>query len=220
MITVFATLIACKKDEEETITPAEQSLVDDENLIEYMKTHELKDFHVGEMKDNIDWVIEEIAEDAPEGTVTLYDVMSENVIEVVENDVVYKMYYFNINPTAEGGTPAEKDSVFVDYKLFSLYNAQYDSSPLFNPTIFQLDKVILGWQLGMQKINRGIKSDPFPANYDVDPYRENIENPGKAIFLIPSGLAYGTNSAGSIPPNQVLRFDIVLYDYITYVEEE
>ena len=51
----------------------------------------------------------------------------------------------------------------------------------------------------------------LPGRYAVDPYREKIDTPGRGIFLVPSGLAYGSGSG-------VLRFDVVIYDNIP-VEE-
>lgn len=52
------------------------------------------------------------------------------------------------------------------------------------------NKVIKGWEEGITKMNKG----------------------GKAIFLIPSKLAYGSSSVGKIPANSILIFEVELVD--------
>jgi FKBP-type peptidyl-prolyl cis-trans isomerase len=57
-----------------------------------------------------------------------------------------------------------------------------------------MGQVIRGWDEGLQLLKKG----------------------SKAIFLIPSGLAYGTRAAGTdIPANSVLRFEIEVLDVKT-----
>ena len=60
------------------------------------------------------------------------------------------------------------------------------------PFTFQLGQVIKGWQQAIPILTKG----------------------GKGKFIIPSGLAYGTQGAGEkIGPNSVLVFDIELIDF-------
>lgn len=212
-IIMLTTILACKKDEPATISPEEQASIDDAKIVDYMKSHSIKPFHEGEIANNIDWKVIKIEESATHES--LYDLMKNNIIESTVNGVKYKMYYYNIKE-GEGNTPSESDTVYVDYKLFSFSDVKYDSSPSLSVAKFDLNNLIRGWQLGIQKIKSGKKPADFPGiykkDYDVNPYREYISSPGKAILLLPSGLAYGPSFTGNIPPNEVLRFDIVLYD--------
>ena len=74
---------------------------------------------------------------------------------------------------------------------------------------FDVQGLIEGWKIGLVNFNSGLKPDVFPGDSNA-PYRELIDTPGRGIFLVPSGLAYGSG---------VLRFDVVIYDNIP-VEEE
>lgn len=59
-----------------------------------------------------------------------------------------------------------------------------------NPFTFPLGahRVIAGWDEGVQLLNPGCR----------------------ATFYLPSGLAYGPNGGGRIPPNAILAFDVEL----------
>ena len=207
LLTIFATTIACEKDDENTqLSPEEQAKVDDEQTIEYMKTHKFEDYYVGDMANNIDWIVVELAEDEPDDTQTLYDLMSENVIETEFGGVDYKMYYF-MHDEGTGGNPVDEDHVAVDYNVFLLEGTKTIDNSSFT-SFFKLDGLIEGWKVGLKIFNSGTKPDVFPGDSD-SPYRELVENPGRGMLLVPSGLAYGSG---------VLRFDVVLYHNETIEE--
>jgi FKBP-type peptidyl-prolyl cis-trans isomerase len=85
-------------------------------------------------------------------------------------------------------TPRPTDEVEVIYEGSLLDGTVFDDSGGF-PATFELNRLIRGWQEGMQY---------FPVG-------------SEGILIIPSGLAYGPRgSGGSIPPNTVIRFDIEL----------
>lgn len=88
----------------------------------------------------------------------------------------------------------------VSYLASTMISADYEGK-LLNGTIFdgtkgtpatfKLGNVILGWQFGIQKIQKG----------------------GKIRLIIPSYYAYGTQSPSpSVPANSVLDFTITLTD--------
>lgn len=91
---------------------------------------------------------------------------------------------------AEGPKPAATDSVTVHYKGALLSGKVFDSSyDRGEPISFELNRVIQGWQEGLQLMPVG--------SY----YR----------FYIPYQLGYGERGAGNdIPPYSVLVFDVEL----------
>lgn len=212
LLAIFTSIIACNKDEAATgLSPEEQSKADEEQVIEYMKSHKFEDFHVGEMVNNIDWKIVELEEDDTEETITLFDLMGENVISTIFNGVDYNMYYY-VKDIGKGDVVTDTDNIYVDYNVFSLYGSEMSKRIDYSDfTVkFDVQQLIEGWKLGLVNFNSGLKPDDFPRETSDSPYRELIDTPGRGIFLVPSGLAYGSG---------VLRFDIVIYDNIA-VEEE
>lgn len=201
--------MACKKDEVTVLTPAEQAKVDDDQIIEYMKTYKFVDFYVGQTLRNIDWELKPILEDDPESTQSLFDIMGENFISTTHNGVDYKIYYYVVRGVEGlGVTPTETDNVIVDYNVFNLYSEDRFDPPtyIYKTFNFNLPGLIPGWKISIEKFKTGMKTSDFPTD-DSSPtdsdYRKNIDTPGRGILLIPSGLAYGSG---------VLRFDLVLYD--------
>ncbi|HEX7365657.1 MAG TPA: FKBP-type peptidyl-prolyl cis-trans isomerase [Pelobium sp.] len=112
---------------------------------------------------------------------------------------------------ADNNIPAKKDSTIdiyyqiiepgtgdeVNWTANSLITAKYDGRFLngtsfdkSDSAIFELGRVIAGWQIGIPKIKKG----------------------GKIRLIIPSGFAYGDRGSGQIPPNSILDFDIELLD--------
>ncbi|MBK6265879.1 FKBP-type peptidyl-prolyl cis-trans isomerase [Marivirga sp. S37H4] len=77
------------------------------------------------------------------------------------------------------------DSVAREAGIFS-------ETRVYEPIKFQLGagQVILGWEIGLALLKEG----------------------SVATFIIPSGLAYGPEGKGPIPPNTVLLFEVELVD--------
>lgn len=99
------------------------------------------------------------------------------------------MFYIIDNP--EEGKLAEYNSqVSIHYTGRLLNGKVFDSSHnRGEPLYINLGQVIEGWRQGVQMLKPG----------------------GKATFLIPSDLAYGTHGfSGLIPPNSCLRFEVEL----------
>jgi len=129
----------------------DQSIIDDELLVEYMEAN------------NLD------AEKTEEGL------------------------YYVIERQGTGERPDLNSRIVAHYEGYFLDGEIFDSSYQRGRKLsIGLNQVILGWQIGLQKINEG----------------------GKIKLLIPSELGYGSRGAsgGSVPPNTVLIFDIELFD--------
>jgi FKBP-type peptidyl-prolyl cis-trans isomerase FkpA len=93
--------------------------------------------------------------------------------------------YYVITAPGSSKHPTLQSTVYVDYKGYFLDGKIFDQG---NDISFPLSRVIQGWQEGLQLVG---------------------EN-GKITLLVPSGLAYGNQQSGVIPPNTVLAFDITL----------
>lgn len=98
------------------------------------------------------------------------------------------VYYIIENPGAGNVVYAGNTTVKAKYTGRLLNGTVFDSSA--EGISFTLGRVIVGWQEGLQLIQKG----------------------GKIRLLIPSVLGYQNNSVGSIPPNSVLDFDVELLD--------
>ncbi|MBL4801263.1 MAG: FKBP-type peptidyl-prolyl cis-trans isomerase [Emcibacter sp.] len=97
---------------------------------------------------------------------------------------------YEIITAGTGATPTADDSVTVHYEGTLMDGTKFDSSYDRGETIsFPLNGVIKGWTEGLQLMQEGAK------------YK----------FTIPSGLAYGEQGGGSIPPNSDLIFIVELF---------
>ncbi len=98
-----------------------------------------------------------------------------------------------------GASPVATDVVKVHYRGTLLDGTEFDSSYKRGaPAEFPLNRVISGWTEGVQLMKEGAK------------YR----------FHIPSELAYGQRSTGSITPNSTLIFDVELLEVVKPEAEE
>jgi len=99
------------------------------------------------------------------------------------------VYYQIIAPGSGSVTYSANTSVSSNYTGRLLNGSVFDKTTG-QPISFKLGGVIVGWQIGVPLIQKG----------------------GKIRLFIPSGYGYGSQAAGSIPPNSVLDFDIELVD--------
>jgi FKBP-type peptidyl-prolyl cis-trans isomerase FklB len=115
--------------------------------------------------------------------------LAENKIKAGIQTTASGLQYEIIRP-ATGPKPLATDSVTVNYKGALLDGKVFDSSyDRGEPISFQLNRVIQGWQEGLQLM-------PVGSHYR---------------FYIPYQLGYGERGAGNdIPPFSVLVFDVEL----------
>ena len=101
--------------------------------------------------------------------------------------------YYIIEKEGDGNHPTLDSKVTAHYHGTLLDGTVFDSSvERGQPADFPLRGVVKGWQEGVPLLSKG----------------------GKGKFILPSGLAYGSRSAGAkIKPNSVLIFDIELVDF-------
>lgn len=107
--------------------------------------------------------------------------------------------YYVPTKSGDGKKPATGDKITVHYHGTLLDGTVFDGSQLpgkdGSPFEFNVGvgMVIPGWDEGLKNMSKG----------------------EKGILLIPSGLAYGPDGSGPIPPNSVLRFDLEMLDFAT-----
>lgn len=99
--------------------------------------------------------------------------------------------HYIITEEGPGDHPLPTEVVEVKYKGYLPTGVVFEETGSAQTATFPLGGVIPGWIEGVQLLKSG---------------------GGKGTFLIPSYLAYGTRGSNSIPPNQVLIFDITLVD--------
>ena len=98
--------------------------------------------------------------------------------------------YYHITFLGSGSNPNISNKVLVNYKAYLLNGTGFSTTNGI-PKQFQLDKLIKGWQDGIPLIKKG----------------------GKITLYIPSGLGYGCENNGAVPPNSVLIYNIDLIDF-------
>ncbi|WP_430811814.1 MULTISPECIES: FKBP-type peptidyl-prolyl cis-trans isomerase [unclassified Carboxylicivirga] len=79
-------------------------------------------------------------------------------------------------------------------KVLASYTGKFLDGKVFDQgrlDYYPLSRLITAWQIGIPLLKKG----------------------GEATFYCPSGLAYGSKGAGSIPPNTVLIFEIKVIDF-------
>lgn len=119
-------------------------------------------------------------------------------VEVTESGLQYKIIEPG-NPDLKAGPT---DTVLVRYKGTLLDGTVFDETKEdADPVRLTLDRVIKGWQEGLQLVGEG----------------------GKIQLVIPSDLGYGERGTQGIEPNSALLFDVdvvEVHKFIPKVEEE
>ena len=126
----------------------------------------------------------------------ILDYLIEN--EIKAEKTASGIWYVMTNQGGEA-KPDQKSKVKAHYHGTLLNDQKFDSSyDRGQPLDFGLGQVIKGWQEAIQMLGKG----------------------GKGTFWIPSELAYGSRTTGTIPANSVLKFDIELVDFTEYISPQ
>ena len=191
LLAVCLLILACKKDKddaEDNFDAAGQALIDDQVLVEYLKTH-----YLNAGNNAIEMILD--------GETALMDrVITQTV---VRNEISYKLYVLNDSFPGVTFAPATVDSVLVTYSGMTLDEVVFDSRD--SRTWISLIDVIPGWSFGFTNFKGG----NVVVRADESFYYEDF---GKGFLFIPSGLAYRNFAQGVIPENSPLIFEITLRD--------
>ena len=117
----------------------------------------------------------------------LAEVEKEKGVQKTESGLLYRIDREGDNSIK----PLATDVVNVDYEGTLRDGSVFDSSyQRGEPIEFGLSQVIKGWTEGLQLVGKG----------------------GQITLWIPAELAYGTRGAGSIGPNEALKFKVEFHD--------
>lgn len=133
-------------------------------------------------------------ETSPEPTVTPLEAgqafLSENALRANVVTTASGLQY-EVLTSGEGAAPGPRDIVTTHYHGTFIDGRVFDSSvERGTPTTFTVDRVIRGWQEGLQLMQVG------------DKWR----------LYVPSDLAYGADGIRGIGPNETLIFEVELLD--------
>lgn len=109
------------------------------------------------------------------------------------------MYYINtLEGTGKSISFDSTDLVTFNYRGYLIDGTEFDKSEAGKPITASLRGLIPGFQVGIAKMKKG----------------------GKATFIIPSDLAYGSNPPQGIPSNAIVIFDVELVGFGTQAEND
>ncbi len=202
-------MFSCVKDE--GVPDAEQSVIDDKIIVEYLNSHKLDSTAV-HPDNHINWTIIP----ANNGDVTLADIALKD--SSTSGGVVYYYYYIEIEEgkNIDGGSSAEL--MIVDFNEYLLDDTRLSTS---ENDADALELEIASRITGVKTAMANHFFTGVIASSVLDPvYRVDTEVPGRGIIIFPSGLGYKDIGNDKIAPNQPLRVDLVLYTKTNFPEEE
>jgi FKBP-type peptidyl-prolyl cis-trans isomerase len=116
--------------------------------------------------------------------------LSQQGIAAIQDDQADFFYFFYVENNDDYQPPRDWGlTVEVRYKAFLLDGTVVEDTGA-NAVKVPLDQSIYGWRLALPLMNRG----------------------ERMLLLLPSRLAYGTESSAAIPANSVLGFEIELIE--------
>lgn len=180
-------LVACNNDDTTEVSVSDQYNIDRSAIQSYLKTH-----YYDAVNDTIKTV-------ADANTQTALKTQVDSVKHTL-NGVDYYVYTL-VNTVGSGDVIDDNDVVNINYEGMLLDHTSFETNTT-NDAFFDLTKTINGWQYGLTKFKGGVVDESVldaPRSYT---------GIGKGYLFIPSGLAYGTGSSGTIPANSNLIFKL------------
>ncbi|MBT3443862.1 MAG: hypothetical protein HN443_02335 [Flavobacteriaceae bacterium] len=201
-------VLSCKKDSvpEPIRDVQEQTLTDDEALVNYLQTHfyNYEDFENDPGNYKIEIALDYINVDDDDKT-ALWDQVQTKTIFITDrenNEIPTKIYYLEAK-RGTGENPTVVDSTFVTYKGYLLDGTVFDQREL--PMWFNLATgVIRGFREFLPVLRSGDHTVNNDGTFEFDHY-------GQGVFFIPSILGYYESNLSSIPSYSPLIFSVALH---------
>ena len=189
ILSISLIFFSCKKDsEEDNVEPprdmAEQYIVENDSIIEFMQTHfyNYEDFVNLNSNETTEFIIDTIAGDNA-SKISLYDQVSTIEIDVKdENDNIIK-----------------HNSIYVSYKGFLFNNKTFDSRK--TPVWLEAKNLVKGFKEFIPNLKRGEIIINNDGTYE-------FKNFGIGFVIMPSGLGYFQNGTTIIPAYSPLIFSV------------
>lgn len=201
-IVIFLLLIlssySCLK--EDAVIPADQAVIDDEKIVNYLKGHKIVKLDTMPAF-NIDWNLSI----SSESDSNLFDLAV--IDSTIVSGVYHKYYYIEIEEGAASESGTTKDLMLIDYREFTLDNTMTVSSEESEDALeVEISSRSIGLKTALKYFYTGIVQEVLGLHY-----RNDTKGPGRGIIFLPSGLAYGEMGSTQVKPNTPIRIDLVLY---------
>ena len=200
-------IISCKKEEQVELPRdiAEQAIVDDQILEDYLSTHfyNYEDFEDLSYNESIS--IDTLSGENSSKIPLISQVKKNSIrVKISNGSFVNHDLYYLVAREGIGKSPSSVDSTYLSYEGSLLNGNVFDQST--SPVWFDLTQVVRGFREAMP----AFKSGTYQVNNDntVD-----FESFGQGAMFLPSGLGYFSSPAGSIPAYSPLIFKINLYTF-------
>lgn len=201
-------IFSCSDDNINTPEPprdyAEQYDVDNDSLINYLKTHyyNYEDFQSAAADEFVPFTINSI----PSGNTSLtplYDQVNTESIAIKnsDNEEISHNYYYLVVREGSGESPTVADSTFVSYKGRLLNGTVFDSRE--DPIWFDLTSLVRGFSSFVAKLKRGTYTENTDGTISYSGF-------GAGMVFMPSALGYYSQTNASIPSYSPLVFSVNL----------
>ncbi len=195
-----------QEDEEPPRDYLEQSLEDDQKLVEYLKSHYYNygDF-TNDHNEDKEIIIDTIL---PENTSSksLFDFAVQTSVTLASNEgeiIEHKLYHIVVKEGIRiNDKPSIADSVYLSYRGKLLNGNTFDKKK--NPVWFDTASVIRGFRYGLQYFSPGNFIQKENGTIEFNQF-------GRGLIFIPSGLGYFNNAQTSIPVYSPLIFEVSVF---------
>jgi FKBP-type peptidyl-prolyl cis-trans isomerase FkpA len=204
---LFFLVVHCKKDPgpEPIREIDEQTFVDDEALVSYLKTHfyNYEDFENDPDNYKLAITLDTIAEENSDKT-PLWNQVKTKTVEITDNNdkkIANKLYYLIVKEGI-GDRPTLVDSTYISYQGSLLDGRIFDKKDY--PIWFDLTNVVRGFREALPFFSAGDHTANDDGTFDLDHY-------GQGLIFMPSALGYYAQSLLLIPKYSPLIFSVALH---------